>query len=167
MDVEVVKRFRDSAQTVLQSEVGGPIEFGQLSVQALPYTSQQVTTLIGLTGNVEGVLLLGLSDETARMVVSHMMGEQIEELNDLAQSCITEMGNVIAGTAATGLSGQNACTISPPTLLLGSGSRVSTPGIQRLVIPIITPCGVLEMQLALQPKSNPLRSDSAKSLAYR
>lgn len=40
--------------------------------------------------------------------------------------------------------------IAPPVLLTGAGSRVSTAGIQRLVVPLVTEVGPLEAQLAIK-----------------
>ncbi len=150
MEATLVNRFIQSAQSVLQAEIGGPIKMGQVSVQSSHYTSQAVTVLVGIAGSIRGVMLLGLSEETAKALVSSLMGSRVEELDELTQSGIAEMGNVIAGAAVTSLSDDgHACKISPPTLIIGAGTTISTLNIRRLVVPLETPCGVMEMQLAM------------------
>ena len=58
---------------------------------------------------------------------------------------------MITGRAATLLAEQGiAADIAPPVLLVGAGSRVSTAGIQRLVVPLVTPFGTVEAQLAIK-----------------
>ena len=64
---------------------------------------------------------------------------------------IAELGNCIAGRATSLLSeGGIDANIAPPVLLQGAGSRVSTAGIQRLVVPLGTDLGVIEAQLAIK-----------------
>jgi chemotaxis protein CheX len=156
MKAEIVNTFVRSAQGVLQSEVGSPINIGQLSVQTAPYTSQHITTIIGITGDIQGVILLGLSQDAAKTLMSHMVGRTDGNLDELAQSAMAEMTNVIAGTSVTNLSNDGYhCTISPPTVVLGSGTIISTLSLQRLVLPLVTPCGQVEMQLALKINGNP------------
>jgi chemotaxis protein CheX len=151
VDADLVNKFVGSAQGVLEAEVGEPITMGKLSVQTAPYTSQQITALVGVTGTIQGVMLFGLSEKTAMYLVSRMMGQEVEALDELAQSGIAEMGNVIAGAAMTSIAADgHICTISPPTLIMGSGATISTINIARLVIPLETACGLIEMQLALK-----------------
>ncbi|MCL5960868.1 MAG: chemotaxis protein CheX [Chloroflexi bacterium] len=151
MDADLVNKFIGSAQSVLSTEVGEPITVGRVSVQTEPYTSQEVTTLVGMTGTIQGVMMFGLSKDTAKQLVSRMIGQEIEQLDELAQSGIAELGNVIAGSAATSLASKgHNCNIAPPTVILGSGATISTISIPRLVIPLITACGLVEMQLAMR-----------------
>ncbi len=151
MDADVVYGFISSAQSVLQAEVGSPVSVGQAGVQTERSTSQQVTALIGVTGSVKGVMMFGLSEQTAKQAVSRMIGQETTSMDELTQSGIAEMGNVIAGTAATALSEKgHYCTISPPILVFGSGVTISTVSIPRLVVPLETPCGLIEMQLAIK-----------------
>ncbi|MDO8690648.1 MAG: chemotaxis protein CheX [Dehalococcoidia bacterium] len=168
MDADLVNSFVGSAQTVLQSEIGAPIQMGQLSVQKEAYTSQQITALIGVTGNLRGVMMFGLSEETAKRLVSQMMGQEIDKWDELAESGIAEMGNVIAGTAATTLASRGyVCTISPPTVITGAGTTISTLNIPRLVIPLVTPFGLVEVQLALKTDAALPQAVVARVPVYR
>jgi chemotaxis protein CheX len=61
------------------------------------------------------------------------------------------MGNVITGHATTLLASMGmVCDISPPMLLMGAGSRLSTINIQRLVIPLTTQYGTMQAQVAIK-----------------
>ncbi len=127
MEAGLVNRFIQSAQEVLQAEVGGPAKMGRISVQSVPYTSQHITVLVGIAGTLRGVMLLGLSEDTAKRLVSNMMGEEVQELDEMAQSGVAEMGNVIAGSAITGLYDDgHVCKIATPTLIIGSGTTILT-----------------------------------------
>ncbi len=151
MDAELVNVFVGSAQNVLQTEIGAPVKMGQVFIGKDPYTTQQITALIGVTGNLRGVMMFGLSEETAMQVVSRMMGQEMDKWDELAESAIAEIGNVIAGSSATTLESRgHICTISPPTVIRGAGTTISTLSIPRLVIPLVTPYGMVEIQLALK-----------------
>jgi chemotaxis protein CheX len=80
-----------------------------------------------------------------------MMGQDFPELDALAQSGIAELGNVITGRAACLLSeGGLASDLAPPMLIVGRGSMISTLDVQRLVIPMQTEFGQIEIQVALK-----------------
>jgi hypothetical protein len=58
-------------------------------------TTHEVTAVIGVTGDIVGMVLVGLSKSTACAVASRMMGQEFTELDDLAQSGIGEIANII------------------------------------------------------------------------
>ena len=110
--------------------------------------------VIGITGPLTGIAVYGMPSSMAMAVVSRMMGAPVTELDEMALSGIAELGNVITGRAATLLAGLGqVCDISPPILLLGAGSRLSTVSIQRLVIPLTTEIGTMQAQVAIKVTS--------------
>jgi chemotaxis protein CheX len=59
------------------------------------------------------------------------------------------------GHACTKLAGLGYhIDISIPTLIVGKGSLISTLGIDRIVIPLETEVGVVQLNLALREKSS-------------
>jgi chemotaxis protein CheX len=151
--VEFLNPFVTAAAEVLRAEAGTEVSRGPLTLERSATTSSDVTTLISLVGDVEGMVLFTLSREMCLGLVSQMMGQEFTELDELVQSGIGELGNVIAGRAATKLSqmGYNA-NISVPTLIIGQGATISTLDFQRLVVPLDTPLGSLQVHLALRER---------------
>jgi len=148
---EHLEPFVSGAREVLEAELGVQVERGSLRLEAGSHTTQEVTAIVGITGQLTGLAVYGMSREMAVAVVGQLMGAPVEELDDLALSGVGELGNVITGRAATLLAEQGIrADIAPPVLLVGAGSRVSTAGIQRLVVPLVTPFGTLEAQLAIK-----------------
>ena len=97
------------------------------------------------------MVLFAMSETTARGIVSRMMGQDFDEFDALAQSGIAEVGNVITGRAAVLLSEAGfPSDLAPPMLLVGKGTLISTLDVQRLVIPIETEFGKIEVQVALK-----------------
>ena len=151
MRVEFVNPFVTAAKEVLEYELGGKTRRGNVALQKSVYTTEEVTALVGVTGQVTGMVLYSMSEGTARAIVSRMMGQEFDEFDALAQSGIGELGNVITGRAAVLLaeSGYRS-DIAPPALIIGRGSVVSTLDINRLVVVIETECGSIEVQVVLK-----------------
>ncbi len=150
--VQVVNRFVASAMEVLEKETGQGITRGGLQVQQNPYTSEEVTAVVGISGALAGSLYLSMSEETAMSIVAAMLGGQsLSHFDDLAQSGIAELANVIAGNAGVKLADEGLeTTISPPLMLIGAGARLSSLEIQRLVVPLATSLGEIRVHVALR-----------------
>lgn len=149
MKAEVVQAFVGSAREVLAQEMGEPVEPQKMVLQGGLYETKDVTVIIGVAQDIEGAVILSMSTETACHYVSHIMGEPCDALDELAQSGIGELCNVIAGRAGALLGEKGYQTlIAPPTVVLGHGTTLSTLSLQRLVVPVLTPLGMVELQLA-------------------
>jgi chemotaxis protein CheX len=151
MRAEIINPFLQATSEVLESELGAAPQRGQIGLQRSAYTSDEVTAVVAVSGDVAGMVLFAMSEETARGVVSKMMGQEFKEFDALAQSGIAEIGNVITGRAAVLLSEAGfPSDLAPPMLLVGRGTLISTLDVQRLVIPIETEFGKIEVQVALK-----------------
>ena len=151
MKVEFVNPFIQAAREVLESELGGGMTRGSIRVQKSACTTDQVTALVGVAGAVNGMVLYSLSEDTARGIVSRMMGQDFAEFDALAQSGIGEMGNVITGRAGVLLAEAGyPSNITPPALVIGKGMLVTTLDLNRLVFPLETEVGTLEIQVVLK-----------------
>ncbi len=151
MRVELVNAFIVAAGEVLASEASVKVSRGPLSLERDAYVTDGVTVLVSVIGEVWGMALYGMGQETAKGLLSRMMGQEVTSFDELAQSGVGELGNVITGKATTKLAelGYSA-DISVPTLILGKGSRISTLDIGRLVIPLETEVGTMRVNLALR-----------------
>ena len=153
MKVEFINPFVTATIKVLETETGRsvPVEKGQLSIEASSHTCQDVTVLIGVIGAVQGVVMYGMSERTAKNIVSALLNERIAVFNDMVESAIAEMGNVITGIASSELENAGyASTLAPPTVITGRGVIISTINIKRLQIPLVTEFGEIEVGVALR-----------------
>lgn len=161
-NVKFMNPFVEAAAEVLEKEVSAKVERGTLSLQKSSLTSDQITVLLSLVGQVQGVVLYGLSIQTAKNMVSRMMGQEFTEFDNLAQSGIAELGNVITGAATVKLSKEGFdAEISPPTLVQGEGIQISTLDFPRVVVQLKTEMGDITVHLAL--RESPPGSESGKN----
>lgn len=151
MQIAFVNPFLVAAYSVLEAEVGEIAKRGVPKLESTHYTTQDVTVLLGVTGEVEGVVLYGISEAAAIQLTETMVGQKQLLFDELAQSAIQELGNMITGRATIELEKAGfQCTLTPPTLLIGRGSILSTRAIERVAVPIEINAGTLEISLALQ-----------------
>jgi chemotaxis protein CheX len=151
MKVEFVNPFIQAAREVLESELGSQSERGDLRLQKSACTTDEVTAVVGVTGTVSGLVLYSMSQTTALGIVSRVMGKSFSDFDDLAQSGIGELGNVITGRAGVLLSEAGfPSNITPPALVVGKGTMVTTLDLNRLVFPLETDLGSLEVQVVLK-----------------
>lgn len=153
MDVKFLNPFVQAAVEVLKTEVDANAIRGDISLQKSSLTSDDITVLINLIGDVYGVVMYGMATTTCLNLVSKIMGQEFMEFNSLAQSGVAELGNVISGQATIRFSEAGyKSNISTPTVLNGNGVEISTLDFPRIVVPLDTKFGTMTVHLALREK---------------
>ena len=151
MKVEFVNPFIQAATEVLESELGGESQRGELRLQKSAVTTDEVTAIVCVTGTVAGLVLYSMNETTALAIVSRTMNQDFREFDALAQSGIGELGNVITGRAGVLLSQAGyPSNMTPPAVVVGKGTMVTTLDLSRLVLPLETAVGSLEVQIVLR-----------------
>ena len=151
MRAEFINPFLQAATEVLESELGSIPWRGTIGLKRSAYTSDEVTAVVAVTGEVAGMVMFAMTDETARAIVSKIMGQEFPTFDALAQSGVAEMGNVITGRAAVLLAEAGfPSELAPPLLIVGRNTMISTLDVQRLIIPMETELGKIEVQVALK-----------------
>jgi chemotaxis protein CheX len=149
--MEFITPFLQAATEVLEAELGAAPRRGNIGLEKSVYTSNDITAVVGVTGQVEGVVLYVMTEATGRGMVARMLQQDFPEFDDLAQSGIAEMGNCITGRAAVLLAEAGFTSdLTPPMLILGRGTVINTLDMQRLIIPLETEFGEIEVQVALK-----------------
>jgi chemotaxis protein CheX len=152
MQVNLISIVVKAALDVLRQEMGEEATSGSIKLQSSSQTSEEVSVMIGVTGQLRGMVVIGMSERTAKSIVSRMMGEPCEDFDELAQSGIAELANVITGLAGQGLEASGfSVTISPPALIAGGpGIIISTVNIRRFVVPLHMEAGDIVLHCALE-----------------
>jgi chemotaxis protein CheX len=143
--------FLQAAREVLELELGMEVRRGAIRMERDRATADAVSVLVAIRGRLTGLALFGMGRETALAIAGTLLGEPVEELDEMVLSGIAELGNVITGRSVTlltqsGLGG----TVAPPILLVGAGSLLSDAPISRIVVPLEFELGALEAHLAIR-----------------
>lgn len=109
--------------------------------------------LIGVTGEMRGQVVLSIDEKKACEIASRMMmGMPVPELDDMAISAISELGNMIMGNAATVFSVRNiGIDITPPTVGRGTG-KIYTMYTKNIAIPLLTDDSEVFMEMNIAMK---------------
>ncbi|WP_124066312.1 chemotaxis protein CheX [Clostridium sp. E02] len=138
MDVKYINPFIEAFYTVMPQLGFQKVEKQSVSLkdQNLSYTGVILT--VGIVGEIKGNVVYFLGHEEAKKVASvMMMGMPVEEFDEMSQSAVSELANMLTANAATyfekiGLS----VDISTPTLLYGNNVSVKMSSHQVLCIPL-------------------------------
>lgn len=151
LKVEYINPFVIASFSVLEMVLSSKPTKGDLAMQPTTFTSQQCNVVCGVTGQVQGQVIYGMSLVTADRIASTMLGQPIKVFDQLAASAIGELGNMISGNAMQHLSEAGwICDITPPTIIRGQHVKISTISIPAIVIPITLEQGEMSITVGLQ-----------------
>ncbi len=152
MKAQFINPFVASVIEVLKTECNVNVKRnGKLTLTNDAATPMDVTALIGVTGNLKGVALYSMGRETALAFFSTMLGEEATDFDDLARSAIGELGNMITGRSAMLLEEAGySCDLTPPSIIEGKGTLITSVQLPKLVVPLSTERGEFVINVGLQ-----------------
>lgn len=143
--------FVAAAVQVLQSELGGEIARDGLVAVGAGALSGDVAVLVGVTGGLKGMIALSMPNETALAIAGTMMGEPVTVLDEISRSAVAELGNMVAGLATIRLEQMGYdSNITPPSVVTGQNTEISTAGFERVMMVLATSFGALSIHVALK-----------------
>lgn len=139
MNVEYINPFIEASQSVLTMMTGSKPVLGKVYLKKVPFPSDDIAVIVGLTGRIRGQVVISLSNDTALTVASAMMGGvALAELDDISKSAISELGNMIMGNTATILSSRGiGIEITPPSLLVGQNMVITPAHMRTVCVPLL------------------------------
>lgn len=128
MDVNYINPILSSFANVLPQLGLGKVEKKGISLKSRFIESPGVVIIVGIVGDIKGNVIYGLSVEDAKKIASTMMmGMPVNDFDELAQSAISELTNMLTANVATNFSNDNInINISTPTLVHGKFTANAT-----------------------------------------
>lgn len=140
LDVNIINPFLESTISTtemvsqLKLEVGKPYARTKLS-----FDGGSVLIIIGVTGAMKGQVVMGIPEAHAKEISSKMMmGMPVEELDEMALSAISELGNMIMGNAATIFSTKEILIDITPPILQRGAVKMENFNSQIVSVPLIS-----------------------------
>lgn len=151
MQAEVINPFLESASTVLEQVANVKPTAGKLGLKDVRFVEHYVWIQIGVSGQMTGDVVFGLHEEVALKLVSAMMGGFVlTELDEMGQSAISELGNMISGNASTILYNKGVKVDIKPPRLLEAAAIAGFSAKKALTIPLIMDgIGELDIQILI------------------
>lgn len=138
LDVKHINPFLQSTMTIFDSAAHMKLLLGKPSVAVLDFPNHVFALQVGVTGDLKGQVFLVMTVDNAKMIAGKMMfGMQVDELDEMASSALSELSNMILGNTATLFSTQNIrIDITPPLAMLGTQLHI-TSDAQALKVPLV------------------------------
>ena len=139
MKAEYINPFISASTEMIDQVTGLKTKMGKIYVKDVPYRSESILVIIGITGGFHGSVVMSFSKEICCKIASAMMGcALITELDEIAKSAIGELCNMILGYTATLFSKEKIVVdITAPTILTGTNIELSIPNAIVVCIPLL------------------------------
>jgi len=121
MNRDYFKAFSNAVLNVMPQLGIDAVSKGEMLECGKNIETSGVVCIVGILGDLSGNVIFSMSEEEAKGIASAMMGGiQVLEFDELTQSAISELSNMLAANACIGLAEQGLNTdISTPTLMQG------------------------------------------------
>lgn len=156
MDARYINAFLEALVSVLGNFGVTDVKKGSIIKKENMHVDMDITSVIGLVGDVRGNIAYSLSRDTAKMIVSKMMlGAPVMEFDEYARSAIGEMANMITGTASIAISGMTADKVTvidttPPSVISGSDIYFIISSVPTIAVGMDTQFGRIEVNIGLE-----------------
>ena len=104
-------------------------------VPSMDESSMNVTSMVGLAGQLCGVITVRCHEKTAVLMASKMLGLPVEKVGQDFADALGEVCNMVAGNFKNKIAGlSDGCMLSPPSVITGSDyslhSLADSPGLE-------------------------------------
>lgn len=152
MDVSFVNPFIKSTAKTFKTMLATEITTGTPVLLSDAIHKFDVSGVIGLSGEAQGVIALSFPKHMALKIVGALLrtDEEIEQ-DDMVDG-IGEIANIVAGLAKQDL-GDFKFSISLPNVVIGTNHKIAVQsGVPAVMIPITTEYGDFAIEVSLKTK---------------
>lgn len=121
MDVKYINPFLDAFLSVMPQLGFSEVKKQSLVLKEKNIRSNGVMVILGIVGDVKGNVVYSLDVDSAKKIASvMMMGFPVNDFDDMAQSAVSELTNMLTATASMNFANiGTSINISTPTLMFG------------------------------------------------
>ena len=121
MDVKYINPFLDAFLSVMPQLGFSEVKKQSLELKEKNIKSSGVMVILGIVGDVKGNVVYSLDVDSAKKIASvMMMGFPVNDFDDMAQSAVSELTNMLTATASMNFANiGTSINISTPTLMFG------------------------------------------------
>ncbi len=152
MDVSYINPFIEAVDSVFRTMLQVQPRRNGLNVSAAPDERAVLTSIVGLSGEVSGVVALRFPPETALRLAGRMLGAELQQINDEVIDAISELVNMVAGSAKAKLQMEPPLQLGLPTVVEGTGYKLKYPSrAVWLEVPFTSEAGTFSMEVTYNP----------------
>jgi len=151
-DAKIVRPFLDAVKNVISTMAMVQVTPGKPFMKKDTNAHGDVTGVIGITGDRNGTMSVTFTRDCILTIVSNMLGETIDDVNQDVRDAVGELTNMISGQTRRGLEiAGMRLEAGIPSVITGrdhSISHISREPI--LAIPFETPHGGFTLEVSLE-----------------
>ena len=142
---EHVNPFILSVCKVVKDVCKMDLKIGKPGVKKEEYPDDASIIELGIVGGLSGKVILNMEHPAALEIISKMMMQPVNTIDEIGQSAISELGNMIGNAATVFASNNILIDITPPGYYDGSSYRGQ--GNQMLSIPFCSDAGSISVDI--------------------
>lgn len=128
MDSQVANQFINAALSIFMKV--GNVNLKKTGLEYFPNghkISAGIATILGITGTIKGQFVIVLDEAMALKIASAiLMGVPVPSYDEVAESAVCEIGNMIGGEASKLLQGiGHVCDITVPSIVRGREMEIA------------------------------------------
>jgi len=152
MDAKYINPFINSISGVFTSLGLGEVVSRNVFRKDTFICRYNLTTIIGISGSINGNIALSMPYDTAKKIASAMMmGMEVAEIDEISVSALGELTNMICGQAAIEFSMQNlVAEITPPTIIHGDNMKAIISQVETTAVELSSSLGDIELNIGLE-----------------
>ena len=151
MRLDFVKIFVDSTTMLFGQLIGSSVDVSSITMKPTPVAGRDVMAIIGLTGDIQGRVIIDMDMFTAVQLAGCMVGEPSPGMTPLVRSTIAELASIAIGHAISRINDEGTrIGMSPPTVVSGSNLVSYDQSFETLVAPIRTVYGEVCVNVTVQ-----------------
>lgn len=149
MDPAYITPFISSISNVFETMLQLPVSVGTPGIKNTATPTYDVSGIIGMTGDVEGTVVLSFPTATAERAVALFTGMELAADHEDFADAIGELVNMVSGGAKAQFNGKEV-GISTPTVIVGSGHNVyGRKSMTTIEIPCTCDIGEFNVEVSL------------------
>lgn len=155
MDARYVNAFLEALVKVLGNFGITDVKRGSIVKKENMHVDMDITSVVGLIGDVRGNVAYSLNRDTAKVIISRMMfGTPVTEIDAIARSAVGELANMITGEASGAIAaietGKTVADITPPSVIIGRDVLFLISSVPAIAVSMDTQFGRIEVNIGLE-----------------
>ena len=152
MNVDYINPFIEATVSTFQSMCSLAVAREKVFLKGNDQVNYGVSGIIGLAGEAQGAVVLSFPEDTARKVISKLVGEDFDSINAAVVDGVGELTNIVAGDAKNRLVQKGyKFDLGLPRIVSGrSHIAAQSRGVQCLVITFKSECGPFSLEVSLK-----------------
>ena len=151
MDASQITSFVASTHQVFSTMLSLTVTAGRpYTCCTVPKFENEVSGIIGMSGDMQGMVVLSFPTATARNVIRAFTGMDMDPNSPDFADAVGELVNMISGAAKAKFEGKNV-SISCPSVVIGRGHKVQQPSDALCItIPFECAAGAFSVEVAIK-----------------